>query len=176
MPLAHVPGSLETERLILRPRDVADAPVLRQLWTERADRVPPHRRIDSEGRPTVDDIAARIRAEDSVSGLLVVVRKGTADVIGYCGVSLHGSGSPDEPELAFELLRAVHGNGYATEAAEAVITWARDAGYSRLRAEVWDWNLASRRVLRKLGFRETGRVGTGSAHGHSLTTIRDLGV
>jgi len=45
-----------------------------------------------------------------------VERKGTADVIGYCGLSFHGNGSPGEPELAYELLRAAHGCGYATEA------------------------------------------------------------
>jgi len=82
-------------------------------------------------------------------------------------------GSPDEPELAYELLRAAHGCGYATEAGRAVVTWAGEAGYRRLRAEVWDWNVASRRVLEKLGFRETGRVEPGSVDGHSLLTVRE---
>ena len=85
-------------------------------------------------------------------------RKGTADVIGYCGLTIHGNGLPDEPELAYELLSAVHGCGYATEAGRAVVAWADEAGYRRLRAGVWDWNVASRRVLEKLGFREAGRV------------------
>jgi GNAT superfamily N-acetyltransferase len=76
-----------------------------------------------------------------------VERKGTADVIGYCGLTVHGNGSPDEPELAYELLRAAHGRGYATEAGRAVVTWASEAGYRRLWAGVWDWNAASRRVL-----------------------------
>ena len=174
MSLAHLPGILETERLILRPREVGDAAVLRQLWTERDERVPAHRRIDAAGRPTVADIAARIRAEAAESGLLAVERTGTGDVIGYCGLIANGRGSPDGPELAFELLRSTHGQGYATEAGEAVIAWAREAGYTRLHAGVWDWNVASRRVLHKLGFREMGRAGSSSAHGHSLMTIRDL--
>jgi RimJ/RimL family protein N-acetyltransferase len=141
--------------------------------------VPPHRRIDSEGRPTVADIAAQIRADraesgpESGPGLLAVERKGTADVIGYCGLTVHGNGSPDEPELAYELLRAAHGRGYATEAARAVVAWASEASYPRLWAGVWDWNVASRRVLAKLGFRETGRVEPSSVHGHTLLTVRD---
>jgi ribosomal-protein-alanine N-acetyltransferase len=166
---------LETDRLILRPSTAAEAAIYRRLWTERDPRVPPHRRINSEGRPTVEDIAAQIRAEraEPGPGLLAVERKGTADVIGYCGLVIAGNGSPDEPELAYELLRAVHGRGYATEAGQAVVTWAGVAGYRRLWAGVWDWNVASRRVLDKLGFREAGRAGPDSVYGHSLLTVRE---
>jgi RimJ/RimL family protein N-acetyltransferase len=175
MPLVRVLDTLETDRLILRHRRVGEAAVYRQLWVERDLRVPAHRRINSEGRPTVEDIAAQIRAEreEPGPGILAVERKGTADVIGYCGLTVHGNGSPDEPELAYELLRAAHGCGYATEAGRAVVTWASEAGYRRLRAEVWDWNVASRRVLEKLGFREAGRVEPGSVDGHSLLTVRE---
>ncbi len=168
--------TLETERLILRQRRVGEAAIYRQLWTERDARVPPHRRIDREGRPTVADIASQLRAELEVSGpgIMAVQRKGTADVIGYCGLNAHGNGSPDEPELAYELLRAVHGCGYATEAGRAVVTWANETGYRRLWAGVRDWNVASRRVLEKLGFRETGRVQPDPVHGDSLLTVRGL--
>jgi [ribosomal protein S5]-alanine N-acetyltransferase len=167
---------LETERLILRPSGLDDAATYRQLWTERDLRVPPRRRIGSDGRPTVEDIAAQICAEleDRGPRLLTVERKAAADVIGYCGLTLHGNGSADEPELAYELLGAAHGCGYATEAGRAVVTWASEAGYRRLWAGVWDWNVASRRVLEKLGFRETGRVEPHSVHGHSLLTVREF--
>jgi ribosomal-protein-alanine N-acetyltransferase len=164
MALEQLPGILTTERLVLRPREPGDAGVMRQLWSERDERVPPHRRLDDEGRPTVEELAARLRAEAPSSGLLAVERKGVGDVIGYCGIN------------TLELLRAVHNHGYATEAGGAVVAWAREAGYSRLRAGVWDWNVASRRVLQKLGFREVGSVGHRSPHGQSLMTIRDLGV
>jgi RimJ/RimL family protein N-acetyltransferase len=167
-------GTLETDRLILRRSRAGDAATFCQMWTERDPRVPPHRRINSEGRPTVEDVAAQIRADRGPGpGLLAVERKGTADVIGYCGLTVYGNGSPDEPELAYELLRAAHGYGYATEAGRAVVAWATDAGYRRLWAGVWDWNVASRRVLDKLGFRETGQIEPGSAHGHSLLTVRE---
>ena len=175
MPLIRVLDTLETDRLILRRSTVSEAAVYRQLWTERDLRVPPHRRINSEGRPAVEDIAAQIRAERQKPGpgLLAVERKGTADVIGYCGLIIHGNGSPGEPELAYELLRTARGCGYATEAGQAVVTWADEAGYRRLWARVWDWNTASRRVLDKLGFRAASRPAPGSAHGHNLLTVRE---
>jgi [ribosomal protein S5]-alanine N-acetyltransferase len=175
MSLARVLDTLQTDRLILRRSTVGEAAIYRQLWTERDLRVPPHRRINSEGRPTLADIAAQIRAEHAEPGpgILAVERKGTADVIGYCGLTIHGNGSPDEPELAYELLRAAHGCGYATEAGQAVVTWANEAGYRRLWAGVWDWNVASRRVLEKLGFREVGRAAPVSVYGHSLLAVRE---
>jgi RimJ/RimL family protein N-acetyltransferase len=171
MPPVPVVNTLETDRLTLRPQRVSDAAIYRQLWTERDVRVPPHRRVTLEGRPTEEDIATQIRKEQEASrpGLLAVERKGTADVIGYCGLVFNGNGSNDEPELAFELLRAVHNRGYATEA-----TWADGAGYRRLWATVWDWNVPSRRVLEKLGFRDAGRVSPETVNGRSLLTVREI--
>jgi [ribosomal protein S5]-alanine N-acetyltransferase len=165
-----------TDRLILRHRRVDEAAIYRQLWTERDPRVPPHRRIDPQGRPTVADIAAQIRAdlEESGPGILAVERKGTADIIGYCGLIFHGNGLPGEPELAYELLHAARGRGYATEAGRAVVRWVGDAGYRRLWAGVRDWNSASRRVLEKLEFRETGRVEPDPVHGDSLIMVREF--
>jgi [ribosomal protein S5]-alanine N-acetyltransferase len=181
MSLVPVLDTLETKRLILRHRRVDEAAIYRQLWTERDPRVPPHRRISPEGRPTVEDIAAQILAErgESGPGILAVERIGRADVIGYCGLIFHGKTRtrglpPDEPELAYELLRAARGNGYATEAGRAVVTWVSEAGYARLWAGVRDWNVASRRVLEKLGFRETGRVKPDAVYGDSLLTVREF--
>ncbi|HEY5788435.1 MAG TPA: GNAT family N-acetyltransferase [Microlunatus sp.] len=176
MPPVGALDRLETERLILRPSEVDDAATFRTMWSERDPRVPPHRRISSDGRPTVDDIAAQIRGEPEGRRLrlLTVERKGSADAIGYCGLTPHGNGSPDEPELAYELLQAAHGRGYATEAAQAAVSWAGEAGYQRLWAGVWDWNVASRRVLEKLGFCETGQVEPHSVHGQRLLTVREL--
>ncbi|MET3769890.1 RimJ/RimL family protein N-acetyltransferase [Marisediminicola sp. UYEF4] len=169
-------NTLETDRLTLRRQRVSDAAIYRQLWTERDVRVPPHRRISLEGRPTEEDIATQIQEEREASrpGLLAMERKGTAGAIGYCGLVFNGNASNEEPELAFELLRAVHNCGYATEAGRAVITWADEAGYRKLWATVWDWNVASRRVLEKLGFRDTGRVTRETVDGRSLLTVREL--
>ena len=123
---------LETGRLLLRPWRVAEAVVLHELWTERDPRVPPHRRIDADGHPTVTDLAEWIRTNQPSSiGVLAVERKAARDVIGYCGLIDSGRGSDGEPELAFELLRRVWRQGYATEASLAVLDWARSSGYER---------------------------------------------
>ena len=163
---------LETGRLLLRPWRVDEAAVQREMWMERDPRVPPHRRIDADGRPTLADFERAIRADEPSSiGLLAVERKASGDAVGYCGLVDSGRGT-HEPELAFELLRRVWGQGYATEASWAVLDWARSSGYERLWATVWDWNTASRRVLEKVGFTETEREE--AAYGTNLITTRRL--
>jgi RimJ/RimL family protein N-acetyltransferase len=165
---------LETDRLLLRPWRVAEAVVQRELWTERDPRVPPHRRIDAEGHPTVAELEDSIRtSRPSSIALLAVERKAAGDVIGYCGL-IDGRGSEGEPELAFELLRRVWSQGYATEASLAVLDWARSSGYERLWATVWDWNTASCRVLAKVGFTETERKEVDPACGTTLFVTRRL--
>lgn len=149
--------------------------MLRELWTERDPRVPRHRRIDADGHPTVADLEESIRSTGpSPVALLAVERKVEGDVVGYCGLVDHERVAGGEPELAFELLRRVRGQGYATEASWAVLDWARSSGYRRLWATVWDWNTASRRVLAKLGFTETGRTETDELVGTTLFTSRRL--
>ena len=166
---------LETDRLLLRPWRPAEAVIQRQLWTERDPRVPPHRRIDAAGRPTVADLEESIRANQQSSiGLLAVERKTAGDVIGYCGLIDSRRGSGGEPELAYELLRRVWRQGYATEASLAVLDWAQSCGYERLWATVWDWNTASRRVLAKLGFVETERTEVDPSRGTTLFTTKRL--
>jgi ribosomal-protein-alanine N-acetyltransferase len=166
---------LETSRLLLRPWRVAEAVVQRALWTERGPRVPPHRRIDADGHPTIAELEDSIRTDTVWStGLLAVERKASRDVIGYCGLVDSGRGPAGEPELAFELLRRSWRQGYATEASSAVLEWARSSGYTRLWASVWDWNTASRRVLAKLGFTETDRTEVDAVHGTTLFATRRL--
>ncbi len=168
---------LGTDRLLLRPWRVAEAVVQRELWSERDPRVPPHRRIDADGHPTVAELEEAIRAgaPAATTGLLAIERRSAGDVIGYCGLVDTGRGADDEPELAFELLRRTWGQGYATEASLAVLDWARSSGHARLWATVWDWNTASRRVLAKLGFTETGRTVVDPDRGTTLVTSKRLG-
>jgi len=167
---------LTTERLILRRQEAHDAVVFHQLWTERDERVPPHRKVDADGHPNVDDISAHITAVAERSSLLSVQRVATGKLIGYCGLNFDDTGAAGEPEVAFELLQAVHNQGFATEAARAVLAWAADAGYARAWAGVWEWNVASRRVLEKLGFVDSGQDRPRSEHGRNVLMVKPLAI
>ncbi len=93
--------------------------------------------------------------------------------VGVCGLKPY---RPEQSvfELGFHLHRADWNGGYATEAARAVIAYARDTlGVGELFAGHHPENTASRRVLEKLGFRyayDEFYAPTGLAHpGYTLT-------
>ena len=93
------------------------------------------------------------RAASTLTGitLLAVTRRDVGDFIGYCGLTV-GRASLEEPEIAYVLFQRVHGQGYATEAASAVVDSAITTGRKRLWSTVRPWNTPSFRVLEKLGF------------------------
>ena len=140
-----MPLHLETERLILRPWTESDAQDLRDLHTERGDEAPS---VERTTALITDGLAA---TANTGIALLPIRRRLEGDFIGYCGLIV-GRASVEEPEIAYELFQRVHGNGYATEAARAVVDAAETTGRKRLWSTVRSWNTASFRVLAKLGF------------------------
>lgn len=119
-----MPFHLETERLILRPWDEADAAAFCELLAERG-----------EGTPEVEHIrksVAELLAATETTGiaLLPIQRRDEGDFIGYCGLII-GRSTLEEPEIAYELFQHAHGRGYATEAARAVLEAAAATGRER---------------------------------------------
>jgi RimJ/RimL family protein N-acetyltransferase len=140
-----MPSRLETARLSLRPLAESDVDDLRALHAERGG-----------GTPTLEetqDVITRAISATAETGLaaLPIRRRAQGDFIGYCGLII-GRATLDEPEIAYELFARVHGNGYATEAARAVVEAAAATGRTRLWSTVRSWNTASFRVLEKIGF------------------------
>jgi RimJ/RimL family protein N-acetyltransferase len=161
---APMPQRIETERLVLTPEEPDDAGWLAELFTARGGR-----------RFTVDDARERIAAMQAMTaelgiGVLVLRIRETGEPLGYCGLVV-GRASPDEPELAYELLPAAHGQGYATEAARAVLDAAFATGRTRIWATVGPGNAPSFRVLDKLGFRRD-RVST-DERGEHVWMVRE---
>lgn len=171
-------SELVTDRLQLRRRQPSDSGAIRELWLERDPKVPARRRIDAAGRPTEVEIGEVIQAqlgESDESGLsiLAIERRAAPGLIGYCGLSVGGA-TLSEPEIVFELSRSMHGRGYATEAASAVLNAARVTGRSRVWASAREWNAASFRVLSKLGFTDSGRRDADPDHGDTVWMTLDL--
>jgi RimJ/RimL family protein N-acetyltransferase len=82
--------------------------------------------------------------------------------------------SAEEPEIAYEFARRIHGNGYATEAVRIVVAEGAATGRSRLWATVRDWNTPSIRVLEKVGFRDSGRITPDPERGTTIWMTLDL--
>ena len=174
-----VPQSQEgfhTERLRLRPWQVADAAFHRRLWEERDERVPARRRITTDGRPTVAEMQDWLQAYEPTPapGLFVVEQIATSGAVGYYGLVENSVGHPDQPELAFEFLRDYWGRGFATEASCVIVDRAAAIGYDHLASTVREWNTASFKVLDKLGFVLTGEREHDDVHGDSLLLRKRL--
>ena len=69
-------------------------------------------------------MAGLVRTATTGLAVLPIRRRHEGDFIGYCGLII-GRATADEPEIAYELLKRVHGHGYATEAARAVLEAAK---------------------------------------------------
>lgn len=149
-PFRPLPLRLETERLSLEPFRDSDAEAYAALIAERGP--------GSRGAGTTVEQAGnnieRLLAEEAESGIgfRVVRLAGAPEVLGYAGI-LVGRSTFEEPELAYELFRNAWGRGIATEAAGEMVQAAAGSGRQRLWASVATDNVASLRVLAKLGFR-----------------------
>jgi RimJ/RimL family protein N-acetyltransferase len=144
-------GRLETARLVLTPEEPADAPWLAELFTSRGAGV-------VSPAEAADRVAAVLDAERRLGyGVRVLRDRVDGAPLGYVALVV-GRSTPEEPELAYELLPAARGRGLATEAAQALVTAAAEAGLTRLWSTVRDWNTASLRVLAKVGFTESHRT------------------
>ncbi|BCD05072.1 TPA: GNAT family N-acetyltransferase [Bacillus cereus] len=85
---------------------------------------------------------------------------------------LIGRSTLEEPEIAHELFRSVHRKGYATEAASVVLDAAIATGRHRLWSTVPAWNVASFRVLEKIGFER--HHSTWDERGEIVRNVRNL--
>jgi RimJ/RimL family protein N-acetyltransferase len=85
-------------------------------------------------------------------GMYVIELKSSGEPVGLCGLVKRPY--LDHPDLGFALLESQWGQGYAREAAQAVVEQARSAmGVARLYAITATANERSGSLLRKLGFR-----------------------
>lgn len=137
---------LKTERLELSMWEESDSVWLSKLIGERGVDIPA---VDSVRNRLIE---MRKKADENGISLLTIRRRDEGDFIGYCGLII-GRSTLEEPEIAYELFRSAHGKGYATEAASVVLDAAIATGRQRLWSTVGAWNIASLRVLEKIGFK-----------------------
>ncbi len=146
-------AELDTPRLRLRPITAGDAAFLLGLLNEPAFL----RQIGDRGVRDHAD-AERYIANGPVAsyqrhgfGLLLIERKSDGAALGIAGLLKREH--LDDVDLGYALSADACGQGYAGEAARAVLEQARTVrGLARLVAIVMPDNSASLRLLRRLGF------------------------
>lgn len=100
--------------------------------------------------------SARLFASHGV-GLWLCSLSAERPPIGFCGYRIFEDIDP-APQLIYALTEDCTGQGLATESARACVAYAREQGMTSIVAAVDAPNLASHRVLQKLGFREQRRT------------------
>lgn len=141
-----------SERLFLRPAFPEDSAAILTAIGEEAI----VRNLARAPWPYGIDAARQFAAlpQDPRLPHFLVTLPGTG-VIGSAGMGEHEG----VPEIGYWIARAHWGKGYATEAARGVLQIARMLGHRRVTAGHFTDNPASGKVLRKLGFVPTGRIG-----------------
>ncbi|WP_300784725.1 GNAT family N-acetyltransferase [Enhydrobacter sp.] len=158
---------LTTDRLAFHPFTVADLSVLVALHRDPEVM----RFLSIDGRPwSMDELRQKLarfvreQASLGFSKWKVCLRDGET-VIGRAGFSIFEP--TGEIELGFVFDRDAWGKGYATECSKCLLAWlfASRPDIDRVIAFVQPGNLASRRVLEKIGMKADGtRPVDGMAH------------
>ena len=85
-----------------------------------------------------------------------ITRRGDDRLIGTCGTYAWDRAN-QHVDIGYHLLPAHWGQGYATEAARAIVGWCFEyLDAHRIQADCTDGNIASERVLRHCGFQLEG--------------------
>lgn len=158
------PPSLETERLILRAVTEADAPAILEYASNpkvaRLTAWEPHRTLDDTFQFIHEYVAGRYALK--VPEPLVITQKDNpGKTIGTVGC-FWASEKNKTMELAYALSEPFWGRGLVVEAARAVVDHVfRNYDVNRVQAHCKAENLASARVMEKLGMKYEGTVRSG---------------
>ncbi|TMK56026.1 MAG: GNAT family N-acetyltransferase [Actinobacteria bacterium] len=154
-------GERQTERLLLRRPSPDDRALYHAHFThpaiERWLRPPP---LPPFNAGAIDELVEGDEAHwsDHGFGPWVLVEQETGVFTGRGGLHWTTVEETAMVELAWSIEPPLHGNGYATEMAEAAIAWARELEFEELVALVLPANAPSQRVAEKVGCEVTGEV------------------
>jgi RimJ/RimL family protein N-acetyltransferase len=169
-----MPSTLESARLDYRPLAPADLEAFHALVIDAHVR-----RYLLDGQAMSREWSAQqitasqsLFATEAVGLWLVFARTAPSAPIGFCGFIRFDETGP-RPQLLYALLEPHTGQGYATEIARALVAYVEQhCGHRTIVSAVDAPNAASRRVLEKAGFQETGQ--TPGAFGHIVHYERKL--
>ena len=167
-----MPEQLETERLVLRKPRTDDAPAIFAGWAQDKEVTRyltwrPHQRIEE----TQEFVRSCLSAwEQETRFPYMITLKVTDEVIGMIDPRIEGS----KMGIGYGAARAHWGKGYITEATRAIIDWAfQQPAIYRVYATTDVENIASRRVLEKVGMQSEGILRKFILHPNSSDIPRD---
>ncbi|WP_300934582.1 GNAT family N-acetyltransferase [uncultured Muribaculum sp.] len=149
--------NIETARLVLRRWKQSDLPTFIAMNKDKdVMRYFPSILTYEETMQFYWSIVAEF--EHKGYGLFAVELKKDGSFIGYTGLHEFDFDVPFSPgvEIGWRLAAAYHNCGYATEAAGAVVGYAKTLGLKTLYSFTAKINKPSERVMQKIGMQKTG--------------------
>ncbi|MBM4445426.1 MAG: GNAT family N-acetyltransferase [Chloroflexi bacterium] len=144
---------IETDRLIIRSIQEADAESLATLWTD------PDVTLYMGGPRNYEEVLGSL-IEDAqlnpqpVLDLWPVIEKRTGQIIGHCGIIEKDVEGGGEYEIVYVLAKSAWGKGFATEAANSVKDYAfNHLGLKRLIALIDPDNPKSQKTAMNIGLK-----------------------
>jgi RimJ/RimL family protein N-acetyltransferase len=144
-------SELRSHRLILRALRSGDAVQIAALLHDDRDAI---RRMSHMPDPCTVEAAREWIARRTAPGSATFAIVRAADGV-FLGAIGFGS-LPEMPGVGYWIGRPHWGQGYATEALQLIVAYARGLGAKGLQAETFPDNPASARVLAKCGFQDRG--------------------
>ena len=142
---------IETSRLIVRPLEMTDVPALVAMWADGdVTRYMGGPRDRDDVERSLEAKAVLSQPEDL--DLWPIIKKASGELVGQCGLLRKTVDGESEIELVYVVAKEAWGQGYATEAAVAICSYALgQLGCARLIALIDPDNTASERVAVKIG-------------------------
>ena len=146
---------IETDRLVLRTVTIDDIEEVALSW--KLDDGPiPHEEARKQVKWMLDNHEKNAQGT-FVHLCLAIIHKDNGQFIGWCGLD-HRDKANIDPVLFYLLKEPYWGKGLATEAAQAVLrNGFCELGLSKIDGGASSENIASKRVMEKIGMRYMGR-------------------
>jgi len=148
---------IETERLLLRPFELADGPRVKKLAGDKtiADTTLniPHPYEDGMAEEWISTHQAKFESGEMV--VYAIIQKIIKGLIGAIGLTINKRFN--RAELGYWIGKDYWNQGYCTEASKAMLEYAfRNLGLNKIIATHIDRNPASGKVMRKIGMNKEG--------------------
>jgi RimJ/RimL family protein N-acetyltransferase len=170
-----LPEPIQTKRLLLRAPLLDDAPILYELLQEkdiaRTTANIPHPYPEDLAMQWIENKRYIMQEGDAEMGFLITSLE-HGNVLG--GIGLRIDNEHQAAEVGYWIGKPYWGNGYATEALQAIIEYGfTQLNLNRIFADYQTDNLASRRVMEKCGMTFEGIL---RQHVIKWGEFKDLGV
>lgn len=156
---------LNTERLVIRPLEVMDGPLLLNYVDKNRDWLAPWEPVHPltyytlEGQKRVLSQCQEDRKNESGVLMGIFLKEDPDTLVGRVSISGIVRGIWQNGYLGYSIAGQIAGQGYMTEVVERMVLFGfGELGLHRLQASVIPRNASSVRVLEKAGFRYEGRA------------------